>query len=121
MTRTNGAYLLAVGLGALLGAAAAAPLGAQEADSPGREAFISNKCNLCHSVEALGIERTSTSDKMMAMDLSTVGDDLEIEWALKFIKKEVEREGELHKKTFKGTDEEAQQLAAWLVTLKSPE
>lgn len=91
------------------------------ADSPGQEAFLENKCNMCHPVEALGIERTSTSDKMKAEDLSTVGDDLDIEWAVKFLNKEVEREGELHKKSFKGTPEDAQNIAEWLATLKSPE
>ena len=88
-------------------------------ESPGQEAFEASKCNMCHSVDSLGIERTSTSDKMKAEDLSTVGDDLELDWAVKFIKKEVELDGEMHKKTFKGTDEEAQQIAEWLMTLKS--
>lgn len=82
---------------------------------------MANKCNMCHSVEVISIERTSTSEKMMAMDLSTAGDDVDVEWVVQFLKKEVEREGELHKKTFKGTDEEAQQIAEWVVTLKSPE
>ena len=105
---------LLIGIGAI-----ARPASAEEA--PGQKLFLENKCNMCHSVEALGIERTSTSDKMKAIDMSTIGDDLELEWAVKFIKKEVEREGELHQKSFKGTDEDAQKIAEWLVSLKSAE
>lgn len=107
--------VLTLGLGLCL-----ATTSALAADEPaGQQAFVENKCNMCHSVESLGIERTSTSDKMKASDLSTVGDDLELAWAVKFINKEVELEGELHKKTFKGTAEQAQQIAEWLMTLKS--
>lgn len=118
MTTRRRSLNLLVGLMLLFGAAVVVPAGAD--DMPGQEAFLAQKCNMCHSVEALEIERTSTSDKMKGADLSTVGDDLDMEWAVKFIKKEVELEGALHKKTFKGTDEEAQQIAAWLATLKSP-
>jgi cytochrome c553 len=89
-------------------------------ESPGKQLFLDNKCNMCHSVDALEIERTSTSDKMKAKDLSTVGDELELEWAVKFIKKEVEREGKTHKKIFKGSDDDAAAIAAWLLTLKTP-
>lgn len=98
------------------------PTAAQEAEvSAGQEAFVANKCNMCHPIESLGIERTSTSDKMKGEDLSTVGDTVDAEWVVKFLNKEMEHDGELHKRTFKGTEEQMQALAEWLPTLKSAE
>jgi mono/diheme cytochrome c family protein len=104
---------------ALLVASIAIAIPARAEEPAGQKLFLENKCNMCHSIESLGIERTSTSDKMKAMDLSSVGDELDLDWAVKFIKKEVEREGELHQKTFKGSDEDAKTIADWLATLKS--
>lgn len=93
---------------------------ASAGEEPGKQLFLDNKCNMCHSIEALEIERTSSSDKLKAVDLSTVGDDLDLEWAVKFLMKEIEREGALHKKTFKGTKDDATTIANWLMTLKTP-
>ena len=87
-------------------------------EMPGMAAFTAQKCNMCHSIEAKGIERTSKSDKMMAADLSTVGADHDAAWIVGFLKKTEMLDGEEHKKDFKGTDEEAQQIADWLATLK---
>ena len=114
MTRVPVAGVAAILVAAVLSA------GPARADDPaGQQAFLANKCNLCHSVDKLEIARTSTSDKMKGPDLSTTGDDLDLEWAVKFLKKEVELEGSLHKKEFKGTDEELQQIVQWLGTLRS--
>ena len=106
------AVLLA--LSALSGAASA-----EESPSPGREAFVDNKCNMCHSVAAQDIERTSKSDKMKAEDLSAVGDERDAGWIVEFIKKETDLDGEEHQRTFKGSDEELAAIADWLSGLKS--
>lgn len=87
----------------------------------GCTAFKEAKCDMCHSIETLGIERTSTSDKMMAADLSDVGDKHDAAWIVAYLKKEETLDDEEHKKTFKGTDEEAQKIADWLATLKMAE
>jgi cytochrome c553 len=117
-----GTILLTLTVAMIAGVTVLAPTVAQGAEvGVGQEAFVANKCNMCHSIESLGIERTSTSDKMKASDLSTVGDTVDAEWVVGFLKKELEREGELHKRTFKGTDEQMQAIAEWLPTLKSAE
>ena len=100
----------------LLGTSAA---GWSQDEASGQDLFVENKCNQCHPVESAEIERTSTSDKMKGMDLSDTGNRHDVEWLVKFLKKEIEREGDLHKKSFKGTDEDAQKIAAWLATLKT--
>jgi cytochrome c5 len=97
--------LLAV-FGAL--AAAAAP--------DGKAVFAAQKCNLCHSVQSAGIERTVKTSK--AKDLSNVGAERDAAWLNKWLKKQEMLEGKPHQKTFTGTDPELSALVTWLGTLK---
>ena len=121
MTRFRQAPLSGITMVLLLCfALAAAPSAAQEEVPAGQTALVDNKCNMCHPVQAAGIERTSKSDKMKGSDLSTVGDDHDAAWIVEFIKKEVELDGEPHKRSYKGTDEDLEAIAAWLATLKTP-
>lgn len=88
-------------------------------ENAGQQVFLDNKCHMCHSVESLEIERTSTSEKMQAADLSNVGAEHDAAWLAKYIKKEVQLDEEDHKKTWKGSDEELKAVADWLATLKT--
>ena len=95
------------------------PLANAGEEDPGQTAFIGNECNMCHSIDSLGIERTSKSEKMQAGDLSNVGAEHDAAWIVQYVKKEVQLEDADHKKTYKGTDEDLQAIADWLATLKT--
>ena len=126
---------------AVLGAVLALAFGVQmasaaEAKEPaGKTLFLSYKCNSCHTVKAVGIEKkaaeptagekaapptsTSTSTKKPS-DLSSLGLDYKADWITKYMKKlEPAKDGKKHVKTFKGTDEELATLSAWLETMKA--
>ena len=113
------AIAVVVGLGAWLGLAGGAAGG--EAEEPGRDAFVTQKCNLCHGVETRGIAAKAKSEKVLSTDLSAVADRRDREWLAQFLLREVELEGKPHKKEFKGDDEELQTLLDWLGTLTASE
>ena len=56
------------------------PVVADDEVPTGQTALVENKCNMCHAIEAAGVERTSKSDKMKGADLSTVGDEPDVAW-----------------------------------------
>ena len=96
------------------------PAAARAEDPPGKTAFLAHKCNLCHAVPAAEIVAKTKSEKMKGADL---GGKVEGELAdiAAFLRKETEREGEAHKKPFKGTDEELQAIVDWLGSLEAQE
>ena len=97
----------------------ASPAWGQES---GKDLFLKYKCNRCHSIQAEGIEATSERMKKKTPDLSNVGNRVEsAEWIVKWIKREIERDGKKHRGKFKGTDEELNTIAQWLMTLKHGE
>ena len=109
--------LPATAIAALL---ASMPLLAEEA--PGKEVFIAQKCDQCHSVASAAIQHTSKVEKLVGPDLDGIGDRHDAEWMTKLVKREVEgASGKKHLKPFKGTDEELQAIIAWLATLKDEE
>ena len=83
-------------------------------ENDGKKIFIDNKCNMCHTVNSVGIE----SKKSDAVDLSSVGKDQSTEVLMKFLKKEGKINEKDHKTTFKGSDEDLKVLVDWLLTLK---
>ena len=83
----------------------------------GKSIFIEQKCNMCHSVEAKGIE----SNKKNAADLSKTGDTYNSEFISKYLSKEEKIDGKLHKVSFKGTEEELKILSGWFASMKSKE
>ena len=108
--------LLAFTLPLLAPQAARADAGAM----PGKEVFVAQKCNLCHSIESQAIERKSKSEKTKGPDLSDIGKDHDAAWITKWLKKEVADEnGKKHEKDFKGTPEEMQKVAEFLASLKA--
>ena len=82
----------------------------------GKTVFLDKKCNLCHSVEAAGIQRTSKSEKTKGPDLAGVAKKHDAEWIKRWVNKQEELNGKKHMAPFKGTPEELDALVAWLRT-----
>lgn len=91
----------------------------EEGGLDGQEIFMAQNCNMCHAVSSAGIEAKTTSEKMKGPDL--VGIDKDAEWLAQYLKKEVEMNDGLHKKEFKGSDEELQALIDWLLEQRPAE
>ena len=89
------------------------------ADEAGKKAFLTEKCDQCHSIKTHEIERTIASEKMWGPDLSGVGLTRDAEWMEKFTLKEVELDGKNHKNTFKGTKKSLATITAWLAEQKA--
>jgi mono/diheme cytochrome c family protein len=105
-----------VGLALMAGSATAEE---EAAPSAGQQEYIDQKCNMCHAVSTVGIEAKTKSEKMLGPDLVNLADSYEAEWMVKYVKKEVGKEGESHSKPFKGSDEELQALVDWLLEQKA--
>lgn len=111
-----------------LGALAAA--GTEEKDPAGKTLFLKYKCQNCHSVTAVGIERKAAADaeesgatasKKKVVDLSSTGLDVKADWLPKYLKKlDTTAEGKKHVTSFKGTDAELTTLTTWLMEQKAP-
>lgn len=84
----------------------------------GKAIFLAQKCNLCHTVSSAGIEARTKSDALKGPDLIGVGSRHERGWFPKWLHREVEMNGQKHKKQFKGSDEELQALIDWLLEQK---
>lgn len=85
----------------------------------GKELFVAQKCNLCHSIAAAGITATTKSEKMKGPALDGVVAEKGVEWTLKFLHKEVELEGKKHGKDIsKLSDADLKTLVDWLATQK---
>jgi mono/diheme cytochrome c family protein len=84
-------------------------------DPAGKKLFVDKKCGSCHTVESEGL----TSKNKKSVDLSLTGDKHNSETIAKFLAKKEAIDGKKHGAAFKGTDEELNDLSAWLVTLKA--
>ena len=102
---------------------------AEQAASPARDGktiFLENKCNSCHSLQALkiekkqGAEQEKSYDKMNPPDLSSDGLERKADWMAKFLLKKEMIDGEKHRKLFKGGEPDLKTLTAWLETQKAP-
>jgi mono/diheme cytochrome c family protein len=79
----------------------------------GKQIFLAQKCNLCHSVSPAGIEATTKSEKMKGPDL--VGESKRDAKLLNgYLRKTADINGKKHVKQFTGSDEEIGALIAWL-------
>lgn len=88
----------------------------------GKDIFIENKCNKCHSIKSQGIEPTEESlkKKKKIRDLSGAGIERKSDWIKKFLKKEVaNEEGEKHKEKWKGSEEDLDIISKWLEEQKT--
>jgi mono/diheme cytochrome c family protein len=91
---------------------AAAPVQAID----GKETFLAQKCNTCHSVSSAGIEATTKSEKMKGPDLVGVVQAHDPAWISDFVHRRIEKDGKKHSKEYKGTDEELAAIVDWLKT-----
>ncbi|MEP7026996.1 MAG: c-type cytochrome [Candidatus Eisenbacteria bacterium] len=94
----------------------------------GKAVFTENRCQSCHSIEALGIAKKKPAageDEVVEKaakkppDLSDVGLKLKAAWFSKFLRKQEKLDGNLHPKKFKGDDADLATLSTWLETLKT--
>jgi mono/diheme cytochrome c family protein len=104
--------LLAAFYSVTAGGAAAAT--ATPAKLDGKQIFLAQKCNLCHSVSSAGIERTVKSEKVAGPDLTNTAAKEDAATLSKFLKKEAELNGKKHGKTFTGSEEEMAAVISWL-------
>lgn len=118
--------------------AALAAHGDTPAAPDGKQIFLTNKCNSCHTVQALGIEKKKSEDAEEAKkktedaeeakaksenkppDLSSVGLERKADWISKFLMKTETIKGEKHPRKFRGTEAELKTLASWLEGQKAP-
>ena len=103
--------VLALGLSAMLFAAPSF------AADDGQKLFTEAKCNNCHQIEKLGIERKLPNEKMWGPDLGATEHDAA--WIKQFVLKEVDLHEKKHLNNYKGTEKDLETIAAWLVSLKS--
>lgn len=89
--------------------AAAAP-----AKLDGKQIFLAQKCNVCHSVTSAGIEHTVKSEKMAGPDLTNSAAKQDAATLGKYLKKQADLNGKKHSKAFTGSDEELSAMVAWL-------
>jgi mono/diheme cytochrome c family protein len=83
---------------------------AQTAD--GKQIFLGQKCNLCHSVKSAGIEATMKVEKMKGPDLPVAGADKAL--VKSYLLQTAVKNGKKHPKKFTGTDEQLNALADWV-------
>jgi mono/diheme cytochrome c family protein len=87
-------------------------------DHPGKALFVKAKCNTCHGIESQGIEAARGEDK--APDMSNAAALIpSAEWAKKFVLREEAKDGKKHRKPYKGTEKDLEQIIDWLLTLKT--
>ena len=92
----------------------------------GQKAFLDNKCNSCHTLDAAKIAKIEIEDeeeedadsKKEPPDLSSVGKERTAAWIEKWLMKKETIEGQRHRKKFKGSEEELKAVSAWLATFK---
>jgi mono/diheme cytochrome c family protein len=103
---------LATALAAVL---AGAPSGAGAAEAKvldGKQIFLAQKCNLCHTVSSAGIQMTMKSSK--APDLAGAAVKIDAQVLNGYLRKKADIKGKKHPKEFTGSDEELGALIAWL-------
>jgi cytochrome c2 len=76
----------------------------------GKEVYTAKKCGLCHTVDGSGGKKGG--------DLSDIGDKKDAEWLTKYMKDPKSLIPEAKMPAFRGTDEELQNLVAYLTSLK---
>ena len=106
--------LTVVMLATLYSGPGAAPAAAQAGKVlDGKQIFLAQKCNLCHTVSPAGIAATTKSEKMKGPDL--VGLSKKDAKILNgYLRKTADINGKKHVKQFTGSDEEIGALIAWL-------
>lgn len=90
----------------------------------GMGVFLSDRCDMCHTVYSGGIgrpaEEPGAAEDDDSMDLSELGSERNVEWLRGYLRKELDIDGVTHYRAFKGTDEEEAALIAWLLSNSTP-
>jgi mono/diheme cytochrome c family protein len=81
------------------------------AATDGRQIFLDQKCNMCHTVSSASITPTS---KIKAPDLTGLSSKEDAAFLKKYLKKEADKNGKKHIKPFAGTDAQFDALVSWL-------
>lgn len=115
MKRTIG-FTLSVLLTVFLLAVLYAGPAAGQAKLDGKAIFMAQKCNMCHSVPAAGITKTTKSEKMAGPDVVNIKTDAAT--LTKYLRKQADLNGKKHVKAFTGSDEELGALVAWIQAQK---
>jgi mono/diheme cytochrome c family protein len=106
---------LAIALAATLAGGTA---GARAAEAPkvldGKQIFLAQKCNLCHSISSAGIVATTKSEKLKGPDLAGAAAKRDAGLLNNYLRKKVEINGQKHSKEFTGSDDEIGALIGWL-------
>lgn len=104
---------------------------AEDAKKPaldGKTMFLDQKCESCHSISALKIEKKASAAKETAdagskkkepPDLSNVGSNVKADWLGQYLMKTADKEGTKHMKKFKGNADSLKVMVDWLMTLKT--
>ena len=87
------------------------------AQNEGKVVFVDAACARCHSVESEEIEAT-VSERMQGPDLGTVGTEHDAAWVVAVVKRETELDAGPHRAPFRGSDDQLDIIAAWLVGLE---
>lgn len=99
-----------------LGGASAAPAAAAAAAAPdGKALFLAQKCDMCHSVPAAGITRTTKSEKVAGPDLP--GKHTDAAFLKKYLAKQEAIDGKKHSKEVKA-EADAAALVEWILKQK---
>lgn len=104
--------------GLLLAVFYLSPTGAAAAEAPkvldGKQIFLAQKCNVCHTVSSAGVQATTKSAKMKGPDLTGVAPKRDARLLNDYLRKKAEINGKKHSKEFTDGDEEIGALIAWL-------
>lgn len=104
--------VLIIGVALLMGFVISGSLaqGGEGSVEKGKEVYSTHKCAICHTINGVGGK--------MGGDLSDIGDKKDAEWLTKYIKDPKSVMPEAKMPAFKGSDEELQDLVAYLLSLK---
>lgn len=80
----------------------------------GKQIFLAQKCNLCHTVSSADIQATTKSEKMKGPDLAGLASKRDAKVIGDYLRKKIEIDGKKHGKEVTGSDEEIGALIAWL-------
>jgi mono/diheme cytochrome c family protein len=82
----------------------------------GKQIFLDQKCNTCHSVSTAGIEATTKSEKMKGPDLVNIKEDAKTLTA--YLRKTGDLHGKKHAKEVKLSDADLSTLINWVLAQK---
>lgn len=100
----------------LLAAFYSGPAAEAQGAKDGKQIFLDQKCNMCHSVSTAGIEATTKSEKMKGPDLVNIKQDAKTLTA--FLKKTGDIGGKKHPKGVTLADPELNTLIGWILAQK---